>query len=82
MKILLTILFTISNVLAVETYTLTKGSSPSDKRFDYNNKLIKLSLEKTKKDFGDYKIEYTDLMNNARAKKHLSDVKIKNFIHK
>ena len=84
MKFLLALflLLSIASSFAIETYTIRVGESKLDRRYDYDNKLIKLALEKTIKEYGPYKIKHSFSMNFARAKQQALRNSMQNFIFK
>lgn len=67
-----------------ETMTVTycPPESASDTRYDYDNALLKLALEKTKATWGDYELVASDSMNIARLIKMLQRGTLKNPMFK
>ena len=73
-----------SSVSASEEMIITYRSpeSENDKRYDYDNALLKLAMEKTEKEYGYYTLKPSPIMNYARAIKMANDNTLKNFFMK
>jgi len=56
--------------------------SSKDIRFDYDTELLKLALEKTKLEYGEFNLKKTPPMNFARALNFVENNSLKNFIIK
>ena len=67
---------------ALEKIYFNSPESSNDVRFDYDLELLKLALEKTKPEFGDYVLLMAPPMNSARAQYYLEKNEFKNFITK
>lgn len=82
--ILLTAMLLLPSQLFSENmiFTFRSPESKTDKRYDYDNDLLKLALEKTKPNYGDYTIKYSGVMNYARAIKWVGTNKFPNFFIK
>ena len=79
--LLVLFLFT-SYATALEKIYFNSAESSNDVRFDYDLELLKLALEKTKGEFGDYVLIMAPPMNSARAQHYLEKNEFKNFITK
>jgi len=54
---------------AADMVMLTPPEGPNDVRRAYSTGLLRLALDKTRAEYGDYRIEYTpEIMNSARAR--------------
>lgn len=60
--------------------TLRSPETPNDTRENYNHELINLALEKTKNEFGDFKIANAPPMNTVRSIFSLTTNRYENFI--
>lgn len=67
---------------ALEKIYFNSAESSNDVRFDYDFELLKLALEKTRGEFGDYVLIMAPPMNAARAQFYLEKNEFKNFITK
>lgn len=78
----LMLLFVLPAGLRAETmiYTTRAPESSTDTRFSFNNELLKLALEKTKSEYGDYSIAFAPPMNSARALAELKKNTYPNFV--
>ena len=76
---ILTSSFTLTNA---EVFTLKPAESKHDKRYDYDNSLFKLALEKTKNEYGNYTIQYAPASNYKRAVNFAKTNNYKNYFIK
>ncbi len=85
-KLLLTLLLFIlvpSMSVAKETvFTYRTPESVTDKRYDYDNAVLKLALDKTKAKWGDYRLVPSPTMNFSRAIDMLESGKLENPMFK
>ncbi len=75
-------LIMVNFVSAQMIITYRSPESKNDKRYEYDNQLLKLSLDKTKKKYGDYKLVPSQVMNYSRAMKKLERNSYPNFMAK
>lgn len=61
-------------------YTTRAPESSTDTRFSFNNELLKLALENTTSEYGDYSIAFAPPMNSARALAELKNNTYPNFV--
>ena len=52
---------------AVLVVTYRTPESPVDRRYDYDNAVLRLALEKTRKEYGDFRLQPSPPMNFSRA---------------
>ncbi|NDV21331.1 hypothetical protein [Desulfovibrio sp. JC022] len=66
----------------VTVFTYRTPESNSDKRYDYDNAVLKLALEKTKDTWGDYELVPSPVMNFSRSISALQEGKLENPMFK
>ncbi|NDV25268.1 hypothetical protein [Desulfovibrio sp. JC010] len=66
----------------VTVFTYRVPESPTDKRYDYDNAVLKLALEKTKETWGGYRLVPSPVMNFSRSITVLKEGKLKNPMFK
>jgi hypothetical protein len=72
----------ITSVAFADVYTFRSPETESDHRYDYDNAILKLALEKTIEEFGGYKLEPSPNVNFARARSMVKQKLLKNFMFK
>lgn len=78
----LLVFFTTNYVSAQMVITYRAQESKSDMRYEYDTLLLKLALDKTKHNYGDYKFVPSPVMNYSRAKIKLMKNEYPNFFVK
>ncbi|AJQ93277.1 hypothetical protein [Gynuella sunshinyii] len=79
----LMVFFVISTVTTAETVvTVRAPESPTDKRYDYDNAVIKLALDKTVSKYGPYRIVLSPVLTYAQALEVLANNTLNNFVMK
>lgn len=77
------LLMVISSYCFAQTiFTYRAPESEDDSRYDYDNALIKLALDKTSAKYGDYILKPSPVMNFKRMLKYLSEGSLENPIFK
>ena len=76
-------LIAISSISTAETVvTVRAPESPTDKRYDYDNAVIKLALDKTVAKYGTYRIALSPVLSYAQATDALFNNSLNNFVMK
>lgn len=71
-----------STAMSQMTITCRAPESKTDTRYDYDNKLIKMALERTMEEYGPYAIKYTNNVTASRAMHAISNNEDKNMFAK
>ena len=80
-KVLLLLMF-IFSTNATDVFYIKTTENPKDERSSYDFKLLKLALEKTKDEHGEYTLKIASDMNFARAMHFIQNNQFKNLIIK
>jgi hypothetical protein len=72
----------ISVAYAATLFTFRSPESNLDLRYDYDNQLLALALEKTKHEYGDFKLVPSPVMNFLRAENVAKTNQLENFFFK
>lgn len=68
LKLTITVIGLLALPAQAETiFTYRKPESDSDHRYDYDNAVLKLALEKTRKEYGNFRFQASPPMNYSRA---------------
>lgn len=68
LKLMITVIGLLALPAQAETiFTYRKPESDSDHRYDYDNAVLKLALEKTRKEYGNFRFQASPPMNYSRA---------------